>query len=241
MKTIFVAFIGSICVLISGCVTTNDLEKKMETIEMKIDSISSLFAGGRPTLDVNNDAKITRTEYDSRLREIFSYERKILDSNGDGKISEKELTVVGKSTNLFSAFDKDNDGLITESEFIRLFDGRFNTADRNSDGEISMEDTGLLDNNNDENIDINEYREGVNNFFAELTSDKVVKGYGYSQCSTQYILCDAGCTRCIALFIPGSLSGSWGGSWGGGSDPCEGVNIGDPWGPDYDPLHPCQN
>lgn len=244
MKTIFVVLIGSMILLISGCVNTDTdtLEKKMATIEMKIDTILSQDAKGWFKADANNDGEITRTEYNSWFREIFNIELKGLDSNGDRNISKKELTATGKNISFFGAYDKDNNGLVTESEFIRFFDDRFNAADRNSDAKISMEDTGLIDKNNNGNIEINEYREAVNKFFAELTSEKVVKGYGYGQ-SGNNMLCDPSGTRCIAFFIAGPSHVQWGGGTSEYEDPCRDINCDNPWPkPDeneFDPMHPC--
>ncbi len=246
MKTIFVALIGSIILLTSGCenTDTNDLEKKMATIEMKIDTMLSQNAKGWFKADANKDGKITRTEYNSWFREIFNIELKGLDSNGDRSISKKELTATGKNLSLFGTYDKDNNGLVTESEFITFFDDRFNTADRNSDEKISIEDTGLIDKNNNGNIDINEYREAVNEFFAELTSEKAVKGYGYGN-TGNYMRCDPSGVRCIALYIRGFSRAPWGGDteMSPHEDPCDKVNCTDPWppedGPPFDPMNPC--
>lgn len=240
MKAKVVLLIGIICLFISGCATNSNLEGKIATIEKKIDSISSRCIGEGSSFDVNNDGQITRTEYNSKLREIFNTERKYLDSNGDGNISEKEVIVEDGNTKLFGGYDKNNNGSISESEFILFFDKRFNTADRNSDGKISTKDVGLVDKDSNGKIDIEEYRETVDNFFKEVASEKVVRGYGYSPCSTEYIKCDPSCTRCIVLFIPRPSGFSWGGGWSHGTDPdpCKDVNC-DPWGGGFDPMHPC--
>jgi Ca2+-binding EF-hand superfamily protein len=240
MRVVFVLFICSILILASGCVTNDRFEDRIATIESKMDDLSSRCIERRTIIDVNNDGMISRTEFDSRLREVFTLERKVLDANGDGKISRQEFIVAKRSTKFFSIYDNDQNGLISETEFILSFDNRFDIADRNNDGVISMKDAGLEDTNNNGEIEILEYREAADQFFAELVSQSTVRGYGYGPCSSRYVLCDASCTRCIALFIRAPLGGSWGGTWPeSGPDPCEGVNCGDPWGEDYDPLNPC--
>ena len=175
---------------------------------------------------------------------LFHKQRKIVDANGDGRISEKELVAVGVDTKFFEGYDQNGDGLVLESEFVMSFESQFNAADRNDDGRISIDDAGLVDKDGNGKIDTEEYREVVDDFFKEVMSESTPRGYGYGPCSSQYMICDASCTRCIAFFIPRPAGFSWGGAWPHGPHPCDDFNslcCDDPWSGCFDPMNPCCN
>lgn len=235
MRPLHYIYLLSILFFVIGCTPTNDLEQKISSLEKKIDVMSSRCAERKETLDPDTDKSITRTEYHTRLHDIFSEQINALDSNGDMRISKSELKTLKKSITLFGVYDLDNDGFITEEEFIKRFDSRFSDADRNGDERIDISDIGLLDLNNDGDIQINEYRETIDKFLEESNGKNSTKGYGYN-CpgSSPHTICDASCIRCISLWIP---------FWGGlgvapGEDPCAGVCC-DPWDENCDLWNRC--
>jgi len=225
-----------------GCAFDQNVSKRLDSIETKIDGLGKQMSLAYSSMDANRDLIITKTEFDSWLRRKFTLSLSELDSNGDRMISKMEFIKAKKTANRFDLFDKDNNGAVSESEFVDFFASRFQAADRSGNGQIDFQDTGIEDSNKNGMIDQKEYIDAVQAFVEELKSAVAPKGYGYAPCSSQYVICDASCVRCIALFIPAGPSGSWGSaSPGPGVDPCAGVNTDDPWGPDFDPMHPCNN
>jgi Ca2+-binding EF-hand superfamily protein len=91
-------------------------------------------------LDVNKDGVVSRYEYDSDV--AFG----IMDSNGDRRLSASELqeilgpTAPGVPTaaERIVVADLDADGELDENELRRATEMRFETMDRNQDGNLDL-------------------------------------------------------------------------------------------------------
>ena len=96
-------------------------------------------------LDADGDSQITRTEYDSYVRDSDRYTD--WDINADGLLDENEYDAIGWDSE-FDTLDADNDSLL---DVIEFYDGVFNELDEDENLHIDGDewddagDTGLFD------------------------------------------------------------------------------------------------
>jgi len=94
-------------------------------------------------IDTDGDGMISKAEMENwRDNVVFA-----LDANHDGKVTRAEVEQgVAPDTNpqdiaaFFERYDANNDGAIDKAELKNGGDARFQTADSNSDGELSIEE-----------------------------------------------------------------------------------------------------
>ncbi len=93
--------------------------------------------------DLNGDGKVSRSEYDShQIGEMFTR----FDGNKDSAISEKEFLDNGGTAAGFGKINTSGSGSITLQEakasagVRKSLDAPFKEADRNSNGQVSMEE-----------------------------------------------------------------------------------------------------
>lgn len=239
MKTISITKVilfAAVLVMVSGSANlfAQDIELTIKTIDADINTHKpvNLF-------DQDGNGTIMLKEYEAGLNDIFDE----LDVDGDGAVSAREIEAADKTKMALALYDSNENGQISRSEFVKSLDMRFNTRDRNADGRIDLEDSGVVDIDNNGTIELDEYQQAIDEIM-DSAGEGATRGYGYGPCSSQYMICDASCVRCIAFFIPRPAGFSWGGTWPEGThDPCAGAPPGvcDPWSENFDPLHPCCN
>ena len=66
------------------------------------------------------------------------------DVNKDGKLSKEEYDAVVVIREDFSAADRDGDGFVSRTEFVRARLPLFKQADKNDDGVLSVEEVTAL-------------------------------------------------------------------------------------------------
>ena len=88
------------------------------------------------TADVNNDGHIDRVEFLRRMTESFFF----VDSNKDGFLTKVEIQqmVQGIDPKRFDAADINRDGKLSMYEFHKAVDLSFDEADINRDGLLSL-------------------------------------------------------------------------------------------------------
>ena len=88
--------------------------------------------------DTNNDGYIDRVEYLRRMTDAFFF----VDADKDGFLtnSEIEQTVAGTDPKRFEAADTNNDGKLSMYEYQKAIAQSFDAADTNGDGLLSMQE-----------------------------------------------------------------------------------------------------
>lgn len=81
--------------------------------------------------DSNKDSKLTLSEFDSYVINLFSS----ADANKNKRIDKAELTKNTKSTGVY--YDKNRDGVISFKEVMNLSHAHFKAADQNKDKFLS--------------------------------------------------------------------------------------------------------
>lgn len=94
--------------------------------------------------DANKDGKLTRAEFDAARDKLFA----AMDRNKDGFVDRTEVRVFimarlqERRANRMRRLDPNNDGKITEAEFLARAKERFKRLDRNNDGALTPDEIG---------------------------------------------------------------------------------------------------
>jgi Ca2+-binding EF-hand superfamily protein len=89
-------------------------------------------------IDVNNDGKISKEEYNAAVIKTFNK----YDKNKDGFLTKEEIKAIRKidTQKFLKEVDKNKDGKISKEEFIEAAEKRFKLLDKNNDGFISQQE-----------------------------------------------------------------------------------------------------
>lgn len=213
MKTFLFAFI-ILSLSISACASRRHVDREIDSlnnqldkIENSLNNIGSLLKPRTTSADLDGDGQIAKEELVEYLKIAFDKVSKKNDMHGDDKITKDELVVYGDTSfaeDILKKIDKNNDGVITEGEFINQYEITFSKLDRNGDGYYSMKDSYLSDRNGDGIIDVIEYREALVELVNQISNQKPMEEGNSDGCpfQSEYILCTHDCTDCIGIFIP---------------------------------------
>jgi Ca2+-binding EF-hand superfamily protein len=101
---------------------------------------SLAFAGDEDfkKIDTNNDGKISRQEYNAAVIKTF----KRYDKNGDGFLTKDELMAIAEidAEKFMKEVDTNNDGKISQLEFMQAAEKRFKFLDKNGNGYIEKKE-----------------------------------------------------------------------------------------------------
>ncbi len=95
------------------------------------DTIEGTFIRAAPTWDLNHDGKVTCEEWKGYARMLF----KEVDTNHDGKLTPEEFAKLPMIDRLFETanfkyYDVNNQGYITEADFVERPNPAFTTLDK---------------------------------------------------------------------------------------------------------------
>jgi Ca2+-binding EF-hand superfamily protein len=91
--------------------------------------------------DKNKDGRIDREEFHLRMTEVFFF----ADVDKDGQLTIAELVTVEKvDPEAFKRADRDSNGKLSLYEFMYVIHRDFNTADKNQDGVIDLQELRVL-------------------------------------------------------------------------------------------------
>jgi len=95
-------------------------------------ALAATKSGPRTPFDTDNDGTVDIDEAKKAASALFDK----LDTDKDGTLDVKELK--GRLTQKeFTAADPDNDGTLTNDEFLAVVEKRFKAADPDNDGTVS--------------------------------------------------------------------------------------------------------
>ena len=91
--------------------------------------------------DKNKNDRIDREEYNQRMTEVFFF----LDTNKDGSLTLAEIRAAADvDPARFKAADKDGNQVLSLHEYLYALDNDFDTADKDQDGTLDMQEIGLM-------------------------------------------------------------------------------------------------
>jgi len=98
-------------------------------------------AGTLAISDKNGDDRVDREEYHRRMTEVFFF----VDIDKDGNLSISEIQQVEVvDPRRFKAADRDGSQTLSLHEYLNALYHDFDTADRDSDGTLDMEELRLM-------------------------------------------------------------------------------------------------
>ena len=91
--------------------------------------------------DKNDDNRIDREEYHQRMTEVFFF----ADTNKDSNLTMNEIQVIEEIDPLhFEATNRDGNQALSVYEYLYALHKDFETADRDKDGTLDMEELHLM-------------------------------------------------------------------------------------------------
>ena len=128
MKTIQIICLALMCALMVNTTPVAGAERLDANATMSL-------------VDKNKDARIDREEFHQRMTEVFFF----ADVDKDGQLTFAELVAVSiVDFETFKRADRDGNGKLSLYEFMYVIHRDFDTADKNQDGVIDLQELRVL-------------------------------------------------------------------------------------------------